>query len=204
MDKIQNEELETSQNQEEDLDSKDQEEEETSQKNETTDSTDDVEELKKKVVELEEKNKQLYERAKKGEIKSKGNEAKLIATKNELEKQGVRKEDTPSDPVNAMKLFHALKDFSPEEVEYMSKQARVLGKDIIEVAKDDDIKLFIEAKREKIKNDKASIVPGSRQSTTEKSFSDWTANDIQELTSNPNKENIAKLDEYRQWARKQK
>ncbi len=207
MDNIQNEEIETSQNNQEELDTSqnkqedldsNQEEDDTS-KNE---STDNVDELNKKVKELEEKNKRLQARAQKGEVKSKENEAKFYAAQKGLEKQGVQQ--VPTDPVDTIRLFNSLKDYSPEEVDIIAKHSKMLGKDLVETAKDEDVQLLIEAKREKIKNEKANPVPGTRQDTSDKTFEDWKVEDVQKLSQNPTKENIQKMSEYIKWMRTRK
>lgn len=198
MENIQNEELDTSQNKQEDLDSN-QEEDDTS----TNDSTDtmDVEELKQKVAELKAKNSQLYERAKKGEVKSKENEAKFLAAQQGLEKQGVQ---VSTDPVDTIRLFNALKDYSSEEVDIIARHSRMLGKDLVETAKDEDVQLLIEAKREKTKNEKANPIPGTRQDMSDKTFEDWKVEDIQKLSGDPTKENIQKMSEYIKWQKTRK
>ncbi len=197
MENIQNEEIETSQNNQEDLDSN-QEEDDTST-NESTEDTNDVDVLKQRLAELEEKNKQLYERAKKGEVKSKEHEAKYLAAQQGLKKQGVKVESVSSDPIETIKLFNALKDYSQDEIEYLAKQSKVLEKDLVETAKDEDVKLFIQAKREKLKNEKANPIPGTRQDMTDKNFDDWTPEDIQKLSENPTPENLKKQGEYIAW-----
>ncbi len=196
MEHINNEEIETSKNNQEDLDSN-QEEDTTS----TNDST-NVEELKQKVAELEEKNKQLYERAKKGEVKSKENEAKYLAAEQGLEKKGINTDS--SDPIETIRLFNSLKDYSPEEVDYIAKQSKVLGKDLIETAKDEDVQLFISAKREKLKNEQANPIPGTRQEINDNTFENWTTEDIKKLSVNPTKDNIAKMSKYIAWAKTQR
>ena len=109
-----------------------------------------------------------------------------------------------NDPMDTIKMFNALKDYSPDEIETLSKQAKVYGVSLTEVAEIEDVQLLLKAKREKIKNEQANPIPGTRQEPSSTDFSKWTAEDRQKLTSNPTKENIAKLGEYTSWLKSQR
>ena len=109
-----------------------------------------------------------------------------------------------NDTMETIKMFNALKDYSPDEIETLSKQAKVYGVSLTEVAEIEDVQLLLKAKREKIKNEQANPIPGTRQEPSSTDFSKWTAEDRQKLTSNPTKENIAKLGEYTSWLKSQK
>lgn len=186
------EELETSQNPAEG----ESPEEDTSQ----NESTEDVEELKNKITELEKSNqelestnKQLFERTQKSTLKAKELEAESFAKKNKIEK--------PNDLLESLKLYSALKDYSKDEIDIISRQARALESDLIEAAKHEDTQVLINAHRAKVEKDNTTPSPSSRQDMSEKGFDEWTPEDIKKLTQNPNKENINKLDEYRRYMR---
>lgn len=186
------EELETSQNPAEG----ESPEEDTSQ----NESTEDVEELKNKIAELEDKlsqsesaNKQLFERTQKSTLKAKELEAENFAKENKIEKT--------NDPLESLRLYSALKDYSKDEIDIISRQARALESDLIEAAKHEDTQVLINAHRAKVEKDNTTPSPSSRQDMSEKSFDEWTPEDIKKLTQNPNKENINKLDEYRRHMR---
>lgn len=196
MEKTYNED-ETSKNENEDLSSNVSEE---SNKNEFSSN-----DLSKELENIKNINKQLYERAKKAELKYKEIEARAFAKKdndnNTKEPDGTSKENHSGfDTFEMLKLFSTLKNYSDEEIELIRKQAKVLNVDIAEAVKDEDLNLLIEFKREKLKKEQANIKPNSRQSG-DKSFENWTDEDIIKLSSNPTKENIQKLDEYRRWHR---
>jgi len=146
------------------------------------------------LAKIKEQNKQLFERAKKAELKVKELDA-LASVKKEADTS-----DLP-ELVKLAKLANALKDYSEEEVDIITRQAKALGTSITEAMAHEDVKLLIEAKREKIKKEEANPKPTSTQGTYSKGFAEWTADDIRALTSNPTKENIKKLTEYNSWTR---
>jgi hypothetical protein len=166
--------------------------------NETEEETQEVEEDDSS-NELELKNKQLYERAKKAELKAKELEALLHTKKSEPKISS--KETSKQDPVEFIKLAQALKDYSSEEVDIISRQARALGTDLLEAVKNEDTQLLIEAKRQKIRKEQTNPLPTNTQGGGGKDYGDWSYDDVKKLTSNPTPENIEKLNEYNQWAR---
>ena len=168
---------------------------------ETTESTEDVDVLKKKMAEIEEKNRQLYERTKKAELKAKEVEATKLSK--EVSQNKEEKEDT-FNPLDSVKLLNALKDYSQDEIDLISRQAKAYDISLEEAAQNDDVKLFIEAKREKLKTDNASPTPSTRQAPAKKDFKDWKQEDIKPLTENPTPENRKALSEYVAWAKAQK
>lgn len=168
---------------------------------ETTESTEDVDVLKKKMAEIEEKNRQLYERTKKAELKAKEVEATKLSK--EVSQNKEEKEDT-FNPLDSVKLLNALKDYSQDEIDLISRQAKAYDISLEEAAQNDDVKLFIEAKREKLKTDNASPTPSTRQAPAKKDFKDWKPEDIKPLTENPTPENRKALSEYVAWAKAQK
>lgn len=187
-----NEELETSKNPEEGKTP----EGDTSQ----NESTENVEELKNKIAELEDKlskseraNKQLFERTQKSTLKAKELEAENFAKENKIEKT--------NDPLESLRLYSALKDYSKDEIDIISRQARALETNLIEAAEHEDTQVLINAYRAKVEKDNTTPSPSSRQDMSEKGFDEWSPEDIKKLTQNPTKENINKLDEYRRYMR---
>lgn len=151
--------------------------------------------------ELELKNKQLYERAKKAELKAKELEALLNASKKSKPKAEPKATVEKQDPIEFIKMAQTLKDYSTDEVDIISRQARALGVDLLEAIKDEDTQLLIEAKRNKIKKEETKPLPTNTQGGNDKSYADWTTADIKKLTSKPTPENIEELNKYNQWAR---
>jgi hypothetical protein len=187
-----NEELETSKNPEEGKTL----EGDTSQ----NESTENVEELKNKIAGLEDKlsqsesaNKQLFERTQKSTLKAKELEAENFAKENKIEKT--------NDPLESLRLYSALKDYSKDEIDIISRQARALETNLIEAAEHEDTQVLINAYRAKVEKDNTTPSPNSRQDMSEKGFDEWSPEDIKKLTQNPTKENINKLDEYRRYMR---
>ena len=186
-----NEELETSKNPEEGKTP----EGDTSQ----NESTENVEELKNKIAELEDKlsqlesaNKQLFERTQKSTLKAKELEAENFAKENKIEKT--------NDPLESLRLYSALKDYSKDEIDIISRQARALETNLIEAAEHEDTQVLINAYRAKVEKDNTTPSPSSRQDMSEKVLI-MVSEDIKKLTQNPTKENINKLDEYRRYMR---
>ena len=153
-----NEELETSKNPEEGKTP----EGDTSQ----NESTEDVEELKNKIAELEDKlsqseraNKQLFERTQKSTLKAKELEAENFAKENKIEKT--------NDPLESLRLYSALKDYSKDEIDIISRQARALETNLIEAAEHEDTQVLINAYRAKVEKDNKNPSPSSRQDMSE-------------------------------------
>lgn len=113
---------------------------------------------------LEEKNKQLYARAKAAEEESK-------RLKEELKKREVAKQDdtTSQEPINSnidpfetIDLINTLKDFNQDELDFVKTIAKGKNISLKEAALSEDVKLYIEAKREKIKKDNLTPSPSNK------------------------------------------
>ncbi len=151
---------------------------------------------------IEAKNRQLYERATKAEKKAKEEEAKRLM----LEKQAgkVSKEatgETP-DPSELAKTVVAFKDYSQDEIDYIYKQAKFLETSPLEAMKNEDVQLFLEAKRERAKRSENTPQPSTKQSpVTKKHVSEWTNDDLSQASQRGDWDAI---DEFRKWAREQR
>lgn len=113
---------------------------------------------------LEEKNKQLYARAKAAE-----EEAKRL--KEELKKREGAKQDNQTnqepinsniDPFETIDLINTLKDFNQDELDFVKTIAKGKNISLKEAALSEDVKLYIEAKREKIKKDNLTPSPSNK------------------------------------------
>jgi len=153
------------------------------------------------IEELRAKNRQLYERAKKAEQRAKLEEAEKLSIEKDVKKS--MKETTGQIPSTAevVKQVAALKDFSADEVDYIFKQAEFLGVTPQEAVKNEDVSLFIEAKREKIKNSQATPEPSSKQAPYTKDVSQWSNEDLDKAAQAGDWD---KIDEFRKWAKTRK
>lgn len=133
--------------------------------------------------------------------KAKINEATKLAPEKSEVKEPVKES---YDPLESVKLLNALKDFSQDEIDLISRQAKANGVNLLEAAKLEDVQLLIQAKREKIKNEQANPIPGTRQEPAETDFSKWTKDDITKMSQNPSKENLGKMTQYIAWVKSQK
>lgn len=136
--------------------------------------------------------KQLYERAKKAEAKAKRLE--YLEKKVEDQNKSSDSADIPTEQL--AKTVHALKDYSPDEVDTIFKQAKSLGVSPLEALKDEDVTLLINAKREKVAKESKTPEPTNRQTSEEKSFSEWTSKDIEGKS-------LEEISKYYDWIKKQ-
>ncbi len=147
------------------------EEEETSEEKTSIEEGQTSKETDQTIQELEEKNKQLFARAKKAEDKLKANEpnepnepAKLI----------------PTDTLDLAKTVAALKDFSPDEMDYIQLIAKGKGISLDEAVKTNEVETFVKAERGKVAD--KNKIPGSSESGFS-SPTQKTTNEIKEMTS---------------------
>ena len=122
--------------------------EETPEKEPQEKPEEDVEELKRK-------NRQLYARLKKVEEQLKKYKAQTKAS-----------EEVGIDPVQLVKTVSVLKDYSPEEVDFISKIAKAEGVSLEEAVKMPEVQLYIQARREKVAKEQKVPEPSSPSSTT--------------------------------------
>jgi len=132
-----------------------------------------------------EREKQLYERVKKAEAK-----AKMLEHVEKKTKEADKGSEVPV--ADVAKTVHALKDFSPEEVDTIFQQAKVLGIDPIQAKDNEDVLLLIQAKREKVAKQNKTPEPTNRQSTEGKDFSDWKSEDLENAS-------IEQIEKFRDW-----
>ena len=112
-------------------------------------------------------------------IRAEKAESELKKLKN-LEQKAQNAKDDPSSSVeNVSKTVHALKDYSPEEVDLIFRQAKVLGVDPIEATKNEDVALLLKAKRDKVEKENKTPEPTNRQVSEEKPFDNWTSQDME-------------------------
>ena len=113
------------------------------------------EEPKEDIEELKQKNRQLYARLKKVE--------------EQLKKYKTEKGETASseiDPVRLVKTVSVLKDYAPEEVDFISKIAKAEGLSLEEAVKTPEVQLYIKAYREKVAKEQQVPEPSSPSSVS--------------------------------------
>lgn len=144
---------ETIENPEEEETSETSEEEETSTEEGQESSEETPDEAKK---ELEEKNKKLFERAKKAE------EALKVLKGKKVDDKGNVAPLVSADPLDLAKTVAALKDFSPDEMDYIQLIAKGKGITLDEAVKTNEVVTYVKAERAKVADKKK--IPGSSTS----------------------------------------
>ena len=134
---------------------------------ETTEEQTSVEETQEETQpsgSLEEANKRLYARTKLAE-----EEVKRL--KEELKKSQVNKNPEEAinnkadlDPFDTIELINTLKDFDNDELSFIKTVAKGSGKSLKEAAVSEDVKLYVEARREKIRKDNLTLDPSNNHS----------------------------------------
>jgi hypothetical protein len=118
--------------------------------------------------------KQLYARAKNAEKELKDLKVKFkeLDKKPETpEKKEENKEQKKEEPLDALKiarLANTLKEYDEVELSYIELMSKAKGKSLEEIVKDEDVQLYIDAKREKNKKDNMGTTPNGKQVHTEK------------------------------------
>ena len=135
----------------------------------TSDESQKAEETNTQGGSLEEQNKRLYARTKSAEEKAKAAEEEARKLREELSKsQGnsnpgeANKADF--DPFETVELINILKDFSNEELSFIKTIAKGSGKSLKEAAMSEDVKVYVEAMREKIRKDNLTLDPSNKHS----------------------------------------
>ncbi len=119
---------------------------------------------------LEEQNKRLYARTKSAEEKAKAAEEEARKLREELSKksQGNSNPEEANkadfDPFETVELINTLKDFSNEELSFIKTIAKGSGKSLKEAAMSEDVKIYVEAMREKIRKDNLTLDPSNKHS----------------------------------------
>lgn len=145
--------------------------------------------------ELEEKNKKLFARAKKAEEKAKRLEAELFAYQKQKEKE--KEPSVSPDIVDLTKKISVLKDFSPEELDYISLISKAKRIPMEEAVKTDEVSLYIQARREKVAKESKVPEPSTKQIPSTKDYSEWTTEDIKNAS-------MEELEKYRAWMKQQR
>jgi len=172
------------------------EEEETS---ETSDAG-EGEPLKNQEPSVEELEKQLKEykaRMEHHKKKQKELEAKL----QELSKSNGsdQKKSEPQKDVNVLDLakkVSALKDYAPDEIDFLEVIARGKGIDPVEALNTEEFKLFLEAKRQKVAQESKIPQPSTKQTPSQKGYADLTPEDVDKLP-------VDEKFKYFQWRKNQ-
>jgi len=144
-----------------------------------------------KIAAIKEKNKHLFIRAKKAEEKARRFEAELFAIR-----QQEKKKETPTlvspDIADLVKKISVLRDFSPEELDYISLISKAKNIPMEEAVKTPEVNLYIQARREKVEKESKVPKPSTKQAPSVKEYSDWTDGDVR-------KASIEELEKFRAW-----
>jgi hypothetical protein len=147
---------------------------------------------------IEAKNRQLYERAKKAEERAKEEEAKRLMLEKESGKVAKQATGESLDPSDLAKTVVALKDHSTEEIDYIFKQAKFMNVSPLEAARNEDVQLFLEAKRERLERSEKTPEPSTKQSPSKKDVSQWTNEDLRQASE---RQDWDAIDQFRKFMR---
>ena len=129
------------------------------------------------LTDLQVKNKKIYARMKKEQEEKKAlreDNEKLKAEIMELKKEPVKEiekevtETKESDPIEFAKKVRMLSSLDDEEISYAQVLSKGFGKSVEEVIISDDFKLWQNAHKDKIKQDKNNLNPSNKIERTEK------------------------------------
>lgn len=136
--------------------------EETIETTEEQTSVEETQEENQQGSSLEEANKRLYARTKLAEEEVK----KLKEALKNKQETTVPEEVTNKelDPFDTIELINTLKDFDNEELSFIKTVAKGSGKSLKEAAVSEDVKLYVEARREKIRKDNLTLDPSNKHS----------------------------------------
>ena len=111
----------------------------------------------------DDKNSHLYARTKAAEEEVKRLKQENGDLKKQVDEASKKSEIKEQDPIEIVELINSLKDFSPEELSFVKSYAKGSGKSLKDAAVSEDVKLYVEARRDKIKKDNASLDPSNKQ-----------------------------------------
>ena len=136
--------------------------EETLETTEEQTSVEETQEENQQGSSLEEANKRLYARTKLAEEEVK----KLKEALKNKQETTVPEEVTNKelDPFDTIELINTLKDFDNDELSFIKTVAKGSGKSLKEAAVSEDVKLYVEARREKIRKDNLTLDPSNKHS----------------------------------------
>ncbi len=172
---------------------------ETSQNNEEKENSETPDESTEESESEDSKDSQLYARVKKAEQRAKKEEAEKLAFQKEVEKVQKQATGEKPDASDLAKTVIALKDYSAGEIDYIFTQAKALGISPVEATQNEDIQIFLEAKREKQKRSENTPEPSTKQSPSSKPVEQWTPQDVQEASKRGDYQSIAK---FMDWAKR--
>ncbi len=139
-------------------------------------------------------------RIKKAEQKAKRLEAEKLMLEKEIKENSQQATGETPNQADLAKMVVTLKDHSPDEIDYIFKQAKFMGIDPLEAANHEDTKLFLNAKREQRERSEKIPEPSTKQSSPSKSVKDWTNEDLRKASEAGDFEAI---DQFRKYARSQ-
>lgn len=146
--------------------------EETQETTEETTVDETVEDSDEKVEQYTENEKRQYARAKKAEAKNKElleELKKLKEVKIEPDKkEDIKTEIKETNPLDVVRLVNALKDLDDVEIDHAQMVANYKKISLEEAVKLDEVKMFIDAKREKDKKANLSQEPNGKQGASQK------------------------------------
>ena len=137
--------------------------EETIETTEDTTSVEETQETNTQGSSLEETNKRLYARTKAAEEEAKKLREELNK-KSQVISNPVEANKVDFDPFETVELINTLKDFSNEELSFIKTIAKGSGKSLKEAAMSEDVKVYVEAMREKIRKDNLTLDPSNKHS----------------------------------------
>ena len=137
--------------------------EETIETTEDTTSVEETQETNTQSGSLEETNKRLYARTKAAEEEAKKLREELNK-KSQVISNPVEANKVDFDPFETVELINTLKDFSNEELSFIKTVAKGSGKSLKEAAMSEDVKIYVEAMREKIRKDNLTLDPSNKHS----------------------------------------
>jgi len=126
----------------------------------------------------EEKNKRLYARMKKAEEEVKA----LKDSIGKKEDKGDSPVSQEKDVFDLAKTVASLRDFSPEELDFIQMMSKSKSISPEEAAQTEEAKLYIAARRQKVEDEKSKLEPSTKQSPTEKSVNDVTPQDLKNMS----------------------
>lgn len=150
------------------------EEAETSEEETVEEEQEIPEKPEKPSEELEEKNKRLYARMKKAEEDAK-------SAKDELEQERKKPFEAPANVFDLAKTVSTLKDYNPEELDFIQMMSKAKSISPEEAAKTEEAKLYISARRQKVEAEKSTPEPSTKQSPSKKPIDKITPDDVSKM-----------------------
>lgn len=165
---------------EEILEEKPQEEEETLKEETSIEEQGTLEKPEKGFSELEkkvrERTDQFYRRTMKAE-----EESKLAKEELAKSKQG-KPSEIPSNIFDLAKTVSALREYSPEELDFIQMMSKAKSISPEEAAKTEEAKLYISARRQKVEAEKSIPEPSTKQSLSKKPIEQITPADVSAMS----------------------